>query len=427
MEFEEREWDSEDNIKAYQTEKIISLVRHAYNTVPFYRNLYNEHGVLPDDVKSLGDIKKLPLISKSVIKKNINKMISSNWDMSKMIRMQTGGSTGEPMPFYWTKTQKDLITASAFKNYRMTGWNFFNRTMFFSASPIDIRINQRINKKIKNILKREMVIPFFGVSQDQFKIIKKKIENYKPQVVMGFVSSLYLYAQWLIANNYSDVKIPIIVQMAEKVEEFQIDTIERAFNGKFFKHYGSREMIGIGVECNNHNGLHINHDTMYVELLKDNMDVGVGETGEFVMTSLFSYGMPLIRYKIGDIGKRLGQKCDCGRSSWLGDVTEGRIQDIISTTDGTYISSAFFPHLFKEVSNSVAQYQVIQKNIESIDIKIIKLPGYDKEIENFLRAQILRVTGKTINLNFKYVKKIELEKSGKFRAVKSEIPINFGN
>ena len=90
----------------------------------------------------------------------------------------------------------------------------------------------------------------------------------------------------------------------------------------------------IAAECERHDGLHVTADNLYVELVANGQLCEPGERGEVLLTDLHNYGMPLIRYKVGDVGSWKGRDCACGRGLPLLNVVEGRTLDLISTPSG---------------------------------------------------------------------------------------------
>jgi phenylacetate-CoA ligase len=175
------------------------------------------------------------------------------------------------------------------------------------------------------------------------------------------------------------------------------------------------------MECDLHTGLHIPINRLVVEILGNDKPLAAGEDGEIVITDLHNYGMPFIRYKIGDVGKLLGVECPCGRKTPLLELTHGRITDIIVTPDGKYLPGMFFPHLFKEISSYVEQFQIIQARIDELLVKIVPNSSYGPRQTEYLRRKIEEKLGPTIKVSFELVKIIPPEKSGKHRVTISKL------
>jgi phenylacetate-CoA ligase len=423
--FKKSEFSSLEDLKSLQLDKLKKLITHAYQTVPYYKEQFDSIGFNPGDLKTLDDIKQIPLLSKEQLKSNYSSLISNSYNPSQLIEYATGGSSGTPTNFLLTKEQYDSRTAVSFKAYQMAGWDFMRKTLFLSGAPIESSKDDHFREKLKSFLMRRYTIPTFDLNENKLNDIYHYIKRKKPSVIFGYVSSLLLFAQYIEENNI-DIKIPTIVQMAEMIYPDQIEYIEKYLNGKFFRHYGARDAIAMGIECFNRNGLHANMDTLFIEILKNNKEI-LEEDGEIFITDLYSFGMPLIRYQIGDVGKWKRGICSCGRASPLFEITQGRKTNIISTKDGTFMTGLFIPHLFKELSNKINQYQVIQPDIESLVVRIVKRSEYVNADEEYLSNKLKEKLGKEIDIKFEYPIYIPPEPSGKYMFVKSHVPISFGN
>jgi len=423
--FKHNEFSSLEELKSLQLEKLKKLITHAYRTVPYYKEKLKSIGFEPNDLKVLDDIKKIPSLSKKQLKNNYDSLISKSYNPSQLMEYATGGSTGTPTNFLLTKMQYDSRAAVAFKAYQMTGWDFFRRTVFLSGAPIELSKKDYLKKMLKSFLMRQYTIPTFDLNEKKLHNICRYINRKKPHVIFGYVSSLLLLAQYVEAHKI-EVRIPIIVQVAEMIYPDQIEYIEKFLNGKFFKQYGARDAIAMGVECVKRCGLHVNMDTLLIEIVKNNKET-FQEDGEIFITDLYSFGMPLIRYRIGDIGKWKKEICSCGRASPLFEVTQGRKTNIISTKDGTYMTGLFIPHLFKELSSKIDKYQVVQPDINNLIISIVKRSNYINSDEEFLLNKLKEKLGKEVNIMFEYPQFIPPEPSGKYMYVKSDVPVSFGN
>jgi phenylacetate-CoA ligase len=424
-EFKRNEFLSIEELQSLQFSKLKKLIEHVYETVPYYKNKFSSVGLIPDDIERLDDIKKLPLLSKNDLKENFEALVSKSYERSNLIEYATGGSTGNPTKFLLTREQYDSRAAVSFKAYQMTGWDFLKKTVFLSGAPIESKLSYRFKSRLKSFLMRQVTFPTFDLTESKLHDIYLYIQRKRPEVIFGYVSALLIFAQYLEANKLK-VSIPIIIQMAEMIYPHQIEYIESFVGGKFFKHYGARDAIAMGIECEQRSGCHANMDTLLVEILRDNKEA-YDEVGEVVVTDLFSYGMPLIRYQIDDVGCWKKFTCRCGRNTPLFDITEGRKTNTISTRNGSIMTGLFIPHLFKELSSKIRKYQVYQPDLDNLIVKIVKKDDYLATDEEFLKEKLLEKLGNRLQIIFEYPSDIPSEASGKYQFVKSEVPVSFGN
>jgi phenylacetate-CoA ligase len=305
--------------------------------------------------------------------------------------------------------------------YRWAGWDFGVRRAILSGSPIEKKVFSSFRGKLKAIAFREIFLDTFEMDERRRREYIERLQKFRPRILYGYVSSCAALAKQIIQDDRY-LSIPSIVTSAEMLLPAHRDIIESAFHGRVFNLYGSREITAIAMECSAHIGMHCPIDRIVLEVLQDNKPAAPGESGEIVLTDLQNYGMPFIRYKIGDMGRILEKKCPCGREMPLIELTEGRICDMIITPEGKYLPGEFFPHLFKEVSRQVEQFQILQERVDELIVKIVPAPGYGQEQTDYLLGKIKEKTGSRMAIAFRFVKEIPPEQSGKQRVTISKLP-----
>ncbi|MBI5193526.1 MAG: phenylacetate--CoA ligase family protein [Nitrospirae bacterium] len=194
--------------------------------------------------------------------------------------------------------------------------------------------------------------------------------------------------------------------------------MEDIFKCPVFEKYGTRESGVIACECSVHDGMHIFAEGVYLEFLKDGRQASSGEMGEIVVTDLFNYGMPLIRYKIGDVAVVTDRKCPCGSNLLLIDKIIGRDRDILIAQDGTPKPG----YLFVEVVNKhniPARCQFVQEDVDSLLVNIVKLNGFEERYLTIIESNCKKILGGSVNVKFIFMKDIPRESSGKFKYVYS--------
>jgi phenylacetate-CoA ligase len=170
--------------------------------------------------------------------------------------------------------------------------------------------------------------------------------------------------------------------------------------------------------------LHVLADVHYVEFLKEGQPVQDGDFGEIVVTDLTNYGMPFIRYRIGDLGCPKSQSCTCGRGFPLIQEIVGRSSDVLPAPNGRYVHGEYFTHLFYGVPG-VRRFQVHQKALGDVEIFIegdLELPG---EMLAEMRRKVIAHMGERTAVTFHMVDAIPLTASGKYRFTISDVPIDF--
>ena len=239
----------------------------------------------------------------------------------------------------------------------------------------------------------------------------------RPEVMVCYAGSAHLFAQHLLARGLRPT-YPLrgIVTSAETLTDAMRATIEQAFQVPVFNRYGSREVGVIGAECDAHRGLHVNELDMVVEV-----EAGADGHGELLVTNLNNLGMPLIRYRIGDVGQLDDTPCTCGRAGARITRLFGRSSDFFTTADGRKIHGEYFTHLFYGI-DGIARFQLVQETLSGFHLKIVRNPGHWRDsTEAFLRDEMHKVFGPALQLHIEHVDAIPVTASGKYRFTISKV------
>jgi phenylacetate-CoA ligase len=424
-EFMKAETRSKEEREAIQLGKLKDLVTHAYRTVPYYKKCFDQAAFRVEMLQTLDDIKRIPFLEKSDLTSKFDDLTSSKWRIADLIEYSTGGSTGVPAKFLLTKNQYDSRAAVSFKSYQMTGWDFFMPTVFLSGAPIDRTRRDDIKQYVKDRLLKQLHVSAFALTDSKWADLCSYIHRHKVEAIFGYVSTLMAFARFLERSG-TPLRIPIIVQMAELVLPEEKVYIEQHLRGRFFEHYGARDAIAIGIECNQRRGLHVNMDTLVVEILKNNREA-IDADGEVVITDLYSFGMPLIRYKIGDVGRWETEFCSCGRKTRLFKITQGRKTNMIVTPEGIQVSGIYIAHLLKERAACINRYQFVQESVESVLVRLVVNEAYSHADQDYIERKLRVRLGTKIAISFEYPTDIDAEVSGKYLSIKSLVPASFGN
>lgn len=413
------QWLSREEIERLQTWNLRVLLRHAYDTVPYYRRVFKVRRMKPEDVRTVNDLNKLPLLTKEKIKQNFSDMISRTIPRSEMIPYSTGGSSGEPLKFFITKEHRSWEIAAEYRAYGWAGYKFGDKLALLWGSTVDALKHQNPLSRTSNLLERTVFHNAFNMTEASMAIFAEKIRRFKPKIIRGYASAIYIFSKFMIQENIRDIKPKAVITTAEKLFEYERETIENAFRCRVYDFYGSREVTGIAAECSEHKGYHIAAENVLLEILKNDEYASPGEMGEILITIFHNYAMPFVRYRIGDLGKLSEDLCSCGRGLPLIYSIEGRTGDTIKTKSGMLLLPELFIHSFKDLP--VTQFQVTQETIEELKIKIVRGSGYSEKDTKHLVRQIRQLAGKEVNVEIEFTNSIPLAKSGKRKIVISKI------
>lgn len=429
-ELSQSQWLSREKILQMQLEKLKSIVNHAYYHVDYYRELFDGVGLKPEDIVTLDDIKKIPYLTKSDITSNLHfGILSDNHNKKDMLKIVTSGSTGIPFTCYADRYQLEMRWAATLRSMEWTGYIFGDRCARLWHQTIGMSFTQIIREFVDSFISRRIFIPAYSISSTKIKQYMRKLESWNPQLVDGYAESFNFLAQYVLSGHTVKIKPKAIISSAQILPEQSRDIIEDAFDTRAFDKYGSREFSGIAYESGERDVHLVVAENYIVEIIKDNRDAFPGELGEVVITDLNNKCLPFLRYKIGDLAVAMDPNriSKCGRGLPLIGKIEGRVQAIIIGTNGNFLPGTFFAHFFKEYAHCILQYQVIQNEIGSVDLKIIKGHRFDTDQFKGIIDELKVHLGRDMNIKIEFVSEIAMVRTGKHQGAISNIKIDFQN
>jgi phenylacetate-CoA ligase len=266
-------------------------------------------------------------------------------------------------------------------------------------------------------LYRRRILNTFDLDDNTMSQYLRRYNRCRPDALVAYTNPLYAFARWLDENKLTPYSPRSIVVGAEKLHDFQRELIERVFQAPVFETYGCREFMLIGAECDRHEGLHLTMEHLLVEIVDDDgRPTPAGEEGQVVITDLYNYGMPFIRYVTGDRAVAGFSQCSCGRGLPLLRKVVGRQLDILTTPNGRQIPGEFFPHLIKDFA-AVRRFQVIQPNPDEIVLKLVVDDTWSGAARDKLATTIHDEVGDALTLRIELVNDIPLTRAGKLQVV----------
>ena len=423
-EFERMQWYSYNELIEYQNERLRNLIKHCYENVPYYRRIMDERKLKPNDIKTREDLIKLPLLTREDIKKNFKDLIARNVKKWLLRPGHTSGTTGSPLEFYWD-IQTCVVHHVAYWRQRSWAGSEYGEPFATLQGRVIVPLKQKKPPFWRmNYIHNQLFLSAFHLKKENLKYYFDKLEKFKPKIIEGYPSTIYILAKYLKSIGE---KFPVkaILTSSETLFPVQREIIEDAFDCKIFDFYGMAERVVFASECEYHTGHHLNLDYSIVEILDvQGNPVEEGKMGRIVGTGLYNYAMPLIRYVTSDITAVKKEKCPCGRGFPLIEDITTKDEDIVVTPDGRLISPSVLTHPFKPMHNIEAS-QIIQEEPDKLIVKIVKGPKYSDEDSKKLLNAFRERLGDKMKIELQFVDNLEREKSGKFRWIISKVPIGF--
>ena len=414
-----------DKLEDYRNKKLRRIVHYAYDHVSFYHDKFEEQGVKPSDIRTAADLSKLFILRKDDVRNNLNRMISSEYDMAHLRRFNTSGSTGKPLNFYISKKEDEYRKAKHLRANISVGQKPRDKWVVIS-SQVHV-IEAKGLQKMMGIYTPTPVVVFNDI-QTQISTLEKL----KPDILGGYSSSILLIAKEMEKRGSLSFRPRFIIGGAEYIGDSSRRFIEEAFGVPLYDQYAADEMERIAWQCKEKNGYHIDADSIIVQFVdKSGEEVAPGERGEVVCTSLFNYAMPFIRYVIGDVAVSSDEQCSCGRTLPLMKLFEGRTDSFIMLSDGRALSPMAWDaamDIFK-LQDSIDQYRIVQRKAGLIEF-LVKLTSDNTDKETLKRELLmhfrktLKIDPDQADIEVEFVDNIPLDKTGKLRKVVSELDRN---
>ncbi len=401
-------------LRARQWDKIKSLLHHAYATVPFYRARFQALGLHPNDVRDFADFRRLPVLTKADLRRHEAGLLSSAYDPAALHRKTTSGSTGVAVTVRLDDASLQWKRACTLRSDEWSGWRFGEPVAKLWGNPEYLKRGWR--GRLRNaLLERARYLDTLRMDEETLHHFATALHRRPPSLLFGHAHSVYLLAEFWRATGQPALRPRGIITTAMILHDWQRRAIETVFACPVTNRYGCEEVSLIACECERHQGLHVNADGVYVELLRDGHEAGPGEPGSILVTDLTNRAMPLLRYQVGDVGVLSARRCPCGRGLPLLERLEGREADYVVTPRGELISGISLTENFAVLVPGVAQLQLVQETVDRFLFRIVRGPEFGPASLERLRQMVAERFGPDVTYTCEYVGRIPQEPSGKYR------------
>ncbi len=405
--------ETKDQLDSLQKARLIALCKHAEKKSSYYHSRISVKILDPEN--SLDAIlATLPLLTKDLVSEHYQSLVINSAGQEN-IKKSTGGSTGKPFRFeldYGSYIKREAVM---WRGYGWAGYTYGQRALYLWGADGGVTgAARKLKDRMYHRFYNRKMLNSFALNEHNMADYLKGINQYKPSVIVSYVNPIYILSQYIIDNDISVHAPQRILTGAEPLYEFQREIIQKAFRCKVMNTYGCREFMLIGAECEQQDGLHINSDHLIVETLNDQGESVIDEEGDVVITDLFNYGMPFIRYKNGDRAILSSTKCTCGNPSPLIKEIKGRKLDAIKAPNGSILPGEFFPHLLKDIG-AIKKFQVVQNCLEELELSVVQAETLQPADREYIENELDRYTDGTLKLNLNIVGDIPLTTSGKYR------------
>lgn len=418
-EMEISQWWEEERLKELQFSRLCRLLMHVQAHVPYYRTLFGEIGFKAQDVRSLADLTRLPLLDKTAIRHNVEALKSEK--AQDLARFNTGGSSGEPLIFYIGKERVSHDVAAKWRATRWWGVDIGDPEIVVWGSPIELGRQDTV-RALRDRLLRTKLLSAFEMSEQKLDKFLDEIRTTRPKMLFGYPSALSHIARDAEAKGLrmDDLGIRVAFVTSERLYDEQREQIRKVFGCPVANGYGGRDAGFIAHECP-HGGMHITAEDIMVEIVDpQGVPLPPGEAGEIVVTHLATRDFPFIRYRTGDIGVLDSEPCTCGRGLTLLKEIQGRSTDFLVAQNGTVMHGLALIYVLRDLPQ-IRAFKIIQESLDFTRVLVISGDGPNPELVEKIKRGFKARLGQGVKIAIEEVVEIPAEKSGKFRYVVSKI------
>ena len=405
-------------IERFRLRRLRHLLAHAYDRVPYYRRLFDAAGMTPADVRSIGDLRHLPVTTRETLQQlDADEILARGVDPKRLLATSSSGSSGRPITIRRTWAEARLLGTIRVRAFRDFGLRPRDRVVGVRTQSVTKRTGLGAGARLLAALRRDRWQAVdAGLPADE---ILDLVAALGADVLNGYSGQLALLATEADPARLRALAPRFVTAGGEALDPVQRGRIEEAFGVPLYETYASVEFDVLAAQCPAAAGeggpyYHVMDDGLVLELGGEGAE---GETGEVIGTCLHAWAMPLIRYAQGDVVRR-GGACPCGSAWSTLRAIEGRVLDFFVRPDGSWIHpyEIFIP--VRERCPWIQRFQAIQRAPAEIALRIEPARAPTKGELDTLRATFAARFSDRATLAVELVERLDAG-PGKFQQYRS--------
>ncbi len=340
-------WKSRAEIEALQEQKLLKLIEYAKANVPHYKKTLGLAAI-----NSLDDLQTLPILARGDVQGKEDALLSRRFEKAKLRPHPTTGSSGAAVCPYYSVQEGYFGSALTFHQQTEAGFGPLDRLAYLRYKVIDDQYLSRLLYKTKTF-------PLYLAEAEALR----RVKSFGASILRSYASVLTLLAA---ANMDAGISLGRVFSTSEHLSPRARKTIEKSFSAQVHDFYGTNEVSWVAWECE-HGSMHIHSDNVIVEVVDESGQPA--KEGEILLTSLWRYSMPFIRYRIGDVGS-LGTSCKCGRGTHILKSLKGKDNDFFVLKSGRPWSPMFLESILFE-HDEIVLYQALQEEPGQLLVNVV--------------------------------------------------------
>jgi phenylacetate-CoA ligase len=413
------QWFDKNKLQELQLNRLKKIVTHSYNTVPYYKKFMDEHGIRPESIRTLDDIKLFPVLSKKDVLEAEDSIISTMYPTWMLRAARTGGSTGTPLVIYRNWFSIGNEHAFVRRQWDWAGIGFSDRCAYFMSRVVAEPDQKGGRLYAYDPIMRDLILSTHHLSTETAKGYAEVMKRYRVKAVVGYPSAIGLLAKTCL-DSCIELDLKAVLTTSEILTKSMHETIAKAFGCKVFDFYGSAERVCYIQTCGCGN-YHVIPEYGLTELIP--IDESDKNQCRIISTGFWNMAMPLIRYDMGDVVVKSNEICPCGRQFQMIESIDGREGDVIETSSGRRMGVTLIIQLLYVICGTryIVESQIVQDSIDHLTINYVPTDKFEKKDLDDFRSLIAKYFPSELKFDLKRVKAVERTSSGKIRPVVSRI------
>lgn len=400
--------------------KLRAILTHAFETVPYYREAWKAAGIDPSAFRQLEDLQRFPCVTKVIVREYRSSLVSSLYHENALDADSTSGTTGSHTTFY---RDHDCTLGRIGRQWgvlSLCGYRPGMKRALVWGVNADLstgRANRSLRARFREFACAQEALPCAIMNEGDMTEYHRRLAAFGPEILYGYPNAIEELARFISEKRLQPIHVKSIITTAERLTPAQRALFEQVYGGEVFNLYNTREYGCVGFECRQHDGFHIDTESVFVEVTRDGKRVRPGEIGEITITDLLNRGMPFIRSRTGDLGVISPAPCACGSPLPVLKSLHGRITDVLYRTDGSAVAGILLPDYFVDVPG-VKAVQFVQQHINQVDVLLVVEEGYSTRLEQEGLRRFQEIMGSDMEIRLVHVPEIRRNtNSGKLQDV----------
>lgn len=400
--------------------KLRNIVEHAYATSPYYREQWQAIGFVPAPDFGLEDLQRLPFLTKDILREHKARLVSERFRPEQLELSYTGGTTGTQTAFY---LDHGCVVARVGRQWgilELCGYRPGMRRALIWGVHTDLLpegVTGGLKRRFRHYASSQEVLCCTVMSEQALQDYHERLRRFRPEVIYGYPSAIAELATFIRDRGLEPIRVRTIITTAERLAKARRRLLQETFGGEVYDLYCTREYGCVAFECSVHQGMHIDAESVLVEITRDGKPVPPGQPGEITITDLQNYGMPFIRSRTGDLGVLSTQPCACGSALPLLKGLDGRDSEVLYRPDGSVVAGLMLADLFMDMP-PIQYAQFVQEKLNELDVLVVASADLSEEVEREAIRQVREIMGEEMTIRIRRVDDIaRSERSGKYLEV----------